>query len=60
VILQSILVYAIIAAAIFYIFFSVWKSIAKKDASPCNGCAAKELCHQKLEHPAKKDSSCCQ
>jgi hypothetical protein len=58
--LQDIIVFAIIISAAAYVFYAIWNIVAKKNASACQGCAAKELCHQKLQQPIDKKSDCCQ
>jgi len=59
VMLQEIIVFIIIASAAMYIFRGVWNAVTKKNSTPCDGCAAKELCHQKLQQPISKKSDCC-
>lgn len=57
--LQEIIVFVIIISAAAYIFRAIWNTVMKKNSSPCDGCAAKELCHNKLQQPIEKKSDCC-
>ena len=57
--LQNIIVYIIIALAIAYTAYSVFKSITKKEKSGCDGCNGCDIKREITQHKGNSSTISC-